>query len=162
MSSSRGSSQPRDQIHFFSVLACRFFTTSPTWEAQNYHMAQQSHYWTYNLVVVQSLRHIWLFMTSWAAACQASLSLIISQSLPKLISIASVMPTDQLIFCHLILLLHLIFPRVFSNKSAVHFRWSKSRSFNFSISPSNEYSGFPLTLRKCLTFSLTWFDHLAV
>ena len=162
MSSSRGSSLPRVQTHFYSVLACRIFTPSTTWETQNYHMAQESHYWTCTPVGVQSLSHIWLFMTSGTAACQASLSLIISQSWPKLMSIASVTPSYHLIFCHAILLLPLIFPsnREFSNESAVDIRWSKYWRFNFSISPSNEYSGFLLTLRKHLIFPLTWFDLL--
>ena len=70
---------------------------------------------------VQSLSHVWLFVIPWTAACQASLSITISRSLPKLTSIESVMPSNHLIFCHLLLLLPSIFPsiRVFSKESAL-------------------------------------------
>ena len=82
-----------------------------------------------------------LFVTPWTAACQASLSPTISQSLLKLMSFESVMPSNHLVLCLLLLLLPSIFPsiRVFSKKSAVHIRWPKY--WRFSISPSNEYSG---------------------
>ena len=89
-------------------------------------------------VVVQSLSHVLYLVTPWTAACQASLSYSISQSLLKLMSIKSVMPSNHLI----LLLLPSIFPsiRVFSNV-ALHNRWPKYWSFSFSISPSNEHSG---------------------
>ena len=82
-------------------------------------------------------------MTPWTAACQASLSITSSQSLPKLMSIESVMPSSQLILCHSLLLPPSILPsiRVFSNDSILHIRWPKYWSFSFNISPSNEYSG---------------------
>ena len=82
-------------------------------------------------------------MTPWSAAHQASLSITNSQSLPKLMSIESVMPFNHLILCHPFLLLPSIFPniRVFSNESILLIRWPKYWSFSFSISPSNEYSG---------------------
>ena len=86
-------------------------------------------------------------MTPWIAACQASLSISNSQSLLKLMSIESVMPSNYLILCHPLLLLPSIFPsiRVFSNESVLRIRCQKYWSFSFSISPSNEYSGlFPL------------------
>ena len=94
-------------------------------------------------VAFQSLSHVRLFATPWTAARQASLSFTISQSLLKLMSIESVMPSDHLILCRPLLLLPSIFPsiRVFFSESAVHIRWPKYRSFCFSISPSNEYSG---------------------
>ena len=95
------------------------------------------------LVVVCSLSRVQLFANLWTAAHQASLSSTTSQSLLKLMSIKSVMPSKHLIlFCPL-LLLPLIFPnvRVFSNESALHIRWPKYWSSSFSISPSNEYSG---------------------
>ena len=81
-------------------------------------------------------------MTAWTAAHQASLSIINSQSLLKLISIALVMPINHLILCYPLLLPPSIFPsiRVFSNVSVLHIMWSKHWSFSFSISPSNEYS----------------------
>ena len=103
---------------------------------------------------VQSLR---LFVTPWTAACQASLSITNFQSLLKLMSIESVMPSNHLILCRPLLLLPSIFPsiRVFSNESALHIRWPKYWSFSFNISPSSEHSGL-------LSFRMDWFDLLAV
>ena len=96
-----------------------------------------------NIVVVQSLSRVQLFVTPWNAARQASLSFTISQSLLKLMSIESVMPSNHLLLCSPLLLLPSIFPsiKVFSNESALCIRWPKYWSFSFSISPSNEYSG---------------------
>ena len=92
---------------------------------------------------VQSLSHIQLFATPWTAARQASLSIINSQSSPKLMSIESVIPSNHLILCCPFLLLPSIFPniRIFSNELALGIRWPKYWHFSFSISPSNEYSG---------------------
>ena len=92
---------------------------------------------------VKFLSHIRLFVTPWTAAQQASLSITKSWSLLKLMSIESVMPFNHLILCHPLLLPPSIFPRirVFLNKSALCIRWPKYWSFNFSISPSNEYAG---------------------
>ena len=106
---------------------------------------------------VQSLSQIQLFVTPWTAAHQASLSITNSQSLLKLMSIESVMPSNHLILCHPLLLLPSIFPsiRVLSNESVFHIRWPKYWSFSFSISPSNEYSGL-------ISFMIDWFDLLAV
>ena len=106
---------------------------------------------------VQSLNRVWLFAAPWTAACQASLFITNSQGLLKLMSIESVMPSNHLILCCPLLLLPSIFPsiRVFSNESALCIRWPKYWSFNFSISPSNEYSGL-------ISFRIDWFDHLAV
>ena len=83
----------------------------------------------------------------WTAARQASLSFTISQSLLKLMSIESMMLSNHLILCHLLLLAS-VFPSIsiFSNKPTVHIRWPKYWSFSFSISPSSKYSGFPLGL----------------
>ena len=94
--------------------------------------------------VFQSLSHVWLFMTSWTAERQASMPLIISWKLLKLMSIVLVMPTNHLIFCCPLLLLPSIFPsiRVFSNESALCIKWPKYWNFSFNISPSSEYSGF--------------------
>ena len=93
----------------------------------------------------------------WTAACQASLSFTISQSLLKLMSIESVMPCNSLILCHPLLLLPSIFPsiRVFSNESVLHVRWPKYGSFSFSISPCSEYSGL-------ISFRMGWLNLLAV
>ena len=105
---------------------------------------------------VQSLSRVWFFATLLTAARQASLCIINSQSLPKLMSIKSVMPSNHLILCHP-LLLPSIFPRirVFSNESALHIRWSKYWSFSFNISLSNEHSGL-------ISFMMDWLDLLAV
>ena len=92
----------------------------------------------YMVVIVWSLSHVWLFVTPWTAAHQASLSFTISWSLLKLMSIESVMPSNHLILCHPFLLLPLIFPSIRASELALHIRWSKYWSFSFSISPSNE------------------------
>ena len=109
----------------------------------------------YIFVVVQSLSRLRLFATPWTAAHQASLSFTISQSLLRLMSIESVMPSNHLIFCCLLLLLPSIFPsiRVFSNESALRIRWPKY--WSFSISLANKYSGL-------ISFKIDWFDLLAV
>ena len=103
------------------------------------------------LIIIQFsslLSHVWLFLTPWTAAHQASLSTTNSQSLLKLMSFELVMSPNQLILCHPLLFLPSIFPStgVFSNDSVLHIWWPKYWSFSFSISPSNEYSGFPLGL----------------
>ena len=105
---------------------------------------------------VQSLSCVWLFVTPWTAALQASLSIANCQSLLRLMSIESVMPSNHLILC-LPLLLPSVFPsiRVFSNESVPHIRWPNYWSFSFSISPSNEYSGL-------ISFRMDWLDLLAV
>ena len=92
---------------------------------------------------VQSLSRVQLFVTSWTAALQASLSITNSWSLLKLMSIKSVMPSSHLILCHPLFLLPSIFPsiRVFSNESVLRIKWRKYWSFSFIISPSNKYSG---------------------
>ena len=92
---------------------------------------------------VQLLSHVQLFATTWTAAHQASLSITNSWSPPKLMSIESVMPSNNLIVCHPLLLLPSIFPsiRVFSNESALRMRWPKYWSFSFNINPSNEHPG---------------------
>ena len=92
---------------------------------------------------VQSLSRVGLFATPWTAARQASLSIANSWSLLKLISIESVMPSNHLILCRLLLLLPSIFPsiRIFSNESALQIRWPKCWSFSFNIRPSNEHPG---------------------
>ena len=106
---------------------------------------------------VQLLRHVQLFATPWTATSQASLSIANSQSLLKLTSIESLMPSSHLILCRPLLLPPSIFPRirVFSNESVLHIRWPKYWSFSFSISPSNEQSGL-------ISFRIDWLDLLAV
>ena len=105
---------------------------------------------------VHLLSRVQLFVT-WTAACQAFLSFSVSRSLLKFISMGSVMPSNHLILWCPLLLLPSIFPsiRVFFNESALCIRWPKYWSFNFSISPSNEYS-------ELISFKIDWFDLLAV
>ena len=109
------------------------------------------------VVVVQSLSPVRLFVTPWTAACQASLSFTTSWSLLKLMSTESVMPSNQLVLCHPLLLLTSIFPsiRVFPNESAPHIRWPKYWNFSFNINSSNEYSGL-------ISFRMDWLDLLTV
>ena len=106
---------------------------------------------------VQSLSCVKLFATPWTAAHQASLSITNSRSLPKLMSIESVMPLNHLILCCPLLLLPSIFPsiEVFANESFLHIQWPKYWNFSFSISPSNERSGL-------ISFRMDWLDLLAV
>ena len=106
---------------------------------------------------VQSFRRVWLFATPWTIARQASLSITNSQSLLKLMSIESVMPSNHLILCHPLLLLpfNLSQHRVFSNESALPIRWPKYSSFSFRVGPSNEYSAL-------ISIRIQWFDLLAV
>ena len=96
-------------------------------------------------------------MTPWTAALQASLSFTISRSLLKLMSIELVMPSNHLILCRPLLLLPSIFSsiKVFANESILHIRWPKYWSFNFSLSPSNGYSGL-------ISFRIDWLDLLVV
>ena len=106
---------------------------------------------------VQSLSCVQLFVTPWSAACQGSLSITDSRSLHKLTSIKSVMPSNDLILCHPLLLPPSVFPsiKVFSSEPVLCIRWPKYLSFSFNISPSNEYSGL-------ISFRIDWLDLLAV
>ena len=110
----------------------------------------------YQFSSVQSLSLVWLFVTPWIAACQASLSITSSRSLLKLMPIESVMQSSHLILCH-----HLLLPpippsiRVFSSESTLPMRWPKYWSFRFSISPYNEQPGL-------ISFRMDWLDLLAV
>ena len=106
---------------------------------------------------VHLLSHVQVFTTLRTAACQASLSITNSQSLPKLMSIKMVTPSNHLILCCPLLLLPSIFPsiRVFSNESSLHIRWPKYWSFSLSISPSNEHPGL-------ISFRMDWLDLLVV
>ena len=107
------------------------------------------------VVVAQLLSHVQLFVTPRTTARQASLSITNSQSLLKLMSIESVMPSNHLILCRPLLLPPSIFPsiRVFSNESVLHIRWPKYWSFSFNISPSNEHPGL-------IFFRMDWLDLL--
>ena len=106
---------------------------------------------------VQSLSRVWLFVTPWIAACQASLSITNSRSSFKLTSIESVMPSSHLILCRPLLLLPPIPSsiRVFPNESSLCIRWPKDWSFSFSISPSSEHPGL-------ISFRIDWLDLLSV
>ena len=123
-------------------------------------IASISSYYSYSIpfvVVVQLLSRVLPFVTPWTAARLASLASTISQSLLKLMSMESVLPSNRLILCCPLLLLPFIFPsiRVFSNELVLCIRWSKFWSLSFSIGPSNEYSGL-------ISFKIDWFDLLAV
>ena len=112
--------------------------------------------WTHHSSV-ESLRHIWIFVTPWTATRQASLSITNSRSLSKLKSIESVMPSNHLILCHPLLLPRSIFPsiRVFSDESVLCIWWPKYRNFSLSISPFNEHPGL-------ISFRMDWLNLLAV
>ena len=114
-------------------------------------------FYIYDISSVQLLSCVRLFVTPWTAARQASLSITNSRSLPKLMSIELVMPSNHLILCLPVRLLPSIFPsiRVFSNESALRMRWPKYWSFSFNISPSNEHSGL-------ISFRMDWLDLFAV
>ena len=113
----------------------------------------------YNIVCVcvPSLSHVRLFVTPWTITHQVSLSFSVSRSLLKFMSIKSVILSNHFILCLSFLLLLSIFPsiRVFSSESALRINWPKYWSFNFSIGPSNKYSGL-------ISFRIDWFDFLAV
>ena len=116
--------------------------------------------WSWCRILFSSVRllsRVLLFVTPWTIARQASLSITNSQSLLKLMSIESAMPSNHLILCHPLLLSPSIFCsiRVFSNESALHIRWSKYWSFSFNITPSNEHSGL-------ISFRVDWLDLLAL
>ena len=106
---------------------------------------------------IQSLSHVQLFATPWAAAHQASLCITNSRSLLKLMPIESVIPSNYLMLCCPLLLLLSIFPSIlfYSDESVVHIRWPKYWSFSFSISPSNEHPGL-------ISFRMDWLGLLAV
>ena len=112
---------------------------------------------------VQLLWHVWLFATSWTAACQASLSITNSRSLLKLKSIESVMPSNHLSLCRPLLLPPSIFSsiRIFSNESVLHIRWPKYWSFSFSTSASIEYSGL-ISFRwtGCYSLQCKWLSRV--
>ena len=145
---------------------------SETWQSQvlmfshfqcsNYHKIQnilvvQNFLLCSSLSSVQLLSPVWLHVTQWTAAHQASLSITNSWSLLKIMSIESVMPSNHLSLCHPLLLLPSIFSdfMVFSNESVLRIRWQKFWSFSFSISPSNEHP-------ELISFRMDWLDLLAV
>ena len=117
----------------------------------------EGHWTQHKVSSVQSLSRVQLFATPWIAARQASLSITNSWSLPKPMSIESVMPSSHLILCHPLLFLPPIPPsiRVFSNESTLHMRWPKNWSLSFNICPSSEHPGL-------ISFRIDWLDFLAV
>ena len=137
MSSSRGSSQPRDwtQISCIFCSAGGFFTSEPSGKPLCIYIYQFSS--------VQLLSRVLLFSTPWIVARQVSLSITNSQSSLRLTSIESVMPSSHLILCRPLLFLPPIPPsiRVFSNESALHVRWPQYWSFSFRIIPSKKIPG---------------------
>ena len=153
VSSFRGSFWPRDLIHVFWI-GKRILYHWATWEAQD---NLNTRFSSVQFSSVQSLSHVRLFATPWITACQASLSIIISQSSLRLTSIESVMPSRHLILCRSLLLLPPIPPsiKVFSNESTFLMRWPKYWSFSFSMIPSKEIPGL-------ISFRMDWFDLLVV
>ena len=140
-------SQIEDHIHPIAIfMNSRFYKISNKQHIKNTALE--------GVAAAQSHGRVQLFVTPWTAACQASLSITNSQSLRKLMSIKSVMPSNHLILCRPLLLPPSIFPsiRVFS-ELALCIRWPKYWSFSFSTSPSNEY---------LISFRIDWFDLLAV
>ena len=134
-----------------------YFQHLPCWSFWNQHQHYEHPSIKGYFSSVQLLSCVWLFVTPWIAACQASLSSTISWSLLKLTSIESVMPSSHPILCHPLLLLPPIPPgiRVFSNESALRMRWPEYWSFIFSIIPSKEIPGL-------ISFRMDWLDLLAV
>ena len=125
----------------YNFLRNTFLTSQPLFKTHFSLLPYPNFFMTFSSV--QPLSHVWLFVTPWTAACQASLSVTNAQRLLKLMSIKSVMPSNQLILCCLLLLPLSIFPsiKIFSSESVLCITWPKYWSFSFSISPSNEYSG---------------------
>ena len=118
------------------------------------HIKKQRYHFQFSSV--QLLSRVWLFVTPWTAARQASLSIADSRSLLKLMSMELVMPSNHLTLCHPVLLSSILSSiRIFLNESILHIRWSKFWSFSFSISPANEYSGL-------ISFRTDWLDLPAV
>ena len=117
----------------------------------------QFHFYILTISSVQLLNHVWLFVTLWIAACQASLPVTNSRSSLRLASIESMMPSSHFILCRPLLLLPPIPPsiKVFSNESTLHMRWSKYCGFSFSIISSKEIPGL-------ISFRMDWLDLLAV
>ena len=140
-------------VTYSSILAWRNPWTKGAWWARLQRVTESD----MTVSSVQLLSRVWLFTIPWTAACQASLSITNSWSLPKLMSIESGMPSNHLILCRPLLLLPSIFPsiRVFSNESVLCIRWPKYWSFSFNISPSNEHSGL-------ISFRMNRLDFLAV
>ena len=150
----------RDGFHPIELRGHQSRKRAPPWPLEAAQFTQLGFHFSVLMYSVSSVTQSssWtdtqsLFVTPWTAGHQASLSITNSQSLLKLSSIESVMPSNHLIVCCPLLLLSLIFPsiRVFSNESLLHIRWPKYWSFSFSISPSNEYSGL-------ISFRIDWFD----
>ena len=127
----------------YSLREITFWTIKQNFVSFSVNFSNSINLFCFQFGSVQSLSHVWLFVNPRTEACQASLSIANSWSLLKLMSIESVMPSNHLILCHLLLLLPSIFPsiRVFSNESVLHNRWAKYWNFSFNISPSNEYLG---------------------
>ena len=146
-------SERKIQKELFNLKHRSWLWTSLTWVPQDWakeagetdlNLDLICHLAMYLFSSVQSLSHVWLFVTAWTTARQASLSITNSWSPPKPMSVESMMPSNYLILCCPLLLLPSIFPsiRVFPNESALHIRWPKYRSFSFNISPSMNIQGW--------------------
>ena len=159
-----------DMAIHFKILACRIPWTEEPGGLQSMGLQRVRHDWSDLAQSQDSIykyirnRKSWILrisvanlVTPWTAAHLASLSITNSWSLPKLMSIELVMPSNYLLLCRPLLLLPSIFPsiRVFSNESALHIRWPKYWSLSFNISPSSEHPGLN-------SFRMDWLDLLAV
>ena len=144
-------------VSFLVTLSIHLTLSSPRPMSTNPFSMSVSPFSSVQFSSVQLHSCVQHFVTLWAAAHQASLSMTNSRSLLKPMCIELVMPSNHLILCCPLLLLPSIFPRirVFSYESVLHIRWPKYSSFSFSISPSNEYS-------RLISFRIDWFDLLAV
>ena len=151
----------QNQVECRNLPSCRAYYPYPLYFMVSYKLFSAIYLIWLIIVVqfssVQSISHVQLFATPWTTAHQAFLSITNSRSLPKLISIESVMPSNNLILCHPLLLLPSIPPniRVFSNESTLRMRWPKYWSFSCNIRPSNEHPGL-------ISFRMDWLDLLAV
>ena len=141
------------QVHFYNWFIILCYLRYIAKQFSYMRVCVCTHIYMY---LLQSLSHVWLFVTPWIPAHLASLSFAISQWLLKLMSIESVMPSNGFFLCHPLLLLSSIFPRirVFSNESALPIRHPKYWSFSISL--------FNAVQSGLISFRMYWFDLLAV
>ena len=146
----------RVHLWWVATVTNGLILVEPGWQATSFVYWNGSSLSRERLVSVQLLSCVRLFVTPWTAACQASLSITNSWSLPKLMSIELVMPSNHLILCH-----PLFLPSIFlsisvcSKESVLRIGWPKYWNFSFSVSPYNEYS-------ELISFRMDWLDLLAV
>ena len=146
----------RVHLWWVATVTDGLILVEPGWQATSFVYWNGSSLSRERLVSVQLLSCVRLFVTPWTAACQASLSITNSWSLPKLMSIELVMPSNHLILCHPLFLPSIFLSiSVFSKESVLRIGWPKYWNFSFSVSPYNEYS-------ELISFRMDWLDLLAV